>query len=116
MRSAQWQAILSPSDHRELREGPEGLGVDISIPRAFREEFVVLYTTGPGLVSRTLAEYPDAMEEVKVLFPKNVCDTGYWDRFGEYGVHLRQGGWRKPKSFLRRRLIAAWMCGRRRRC
>ena len=31
-----------------------------SIARAFRSEFFVLVTTGPGLVSRTLAEYPGA--------------------------------------------------------
>jgi hypothetical protein len=41
-----------------------------SIPRMFRSEEFVLATTGPGLVSRTLAEYPGAGEQVKVLFPE----------------------------------------------
>jgi mannosyltransferase OCH1-like enzyme len=65
-----------------------------SIPRMFREEFYVLCTTGPGLVSRTLAEYPDAANQVKVLFPENVCDKNNWNLFGKYGAHLRQGKWR----------------------
>ena len=43
-----------------------------SIPRMFHENFFVLNTTGPLLVSRTLAEYPDAAKQVKVLFPDNV--------------------------------------------
>ena len=45
-----------------------------SIPRMFRDEHFVLATTGPGLVSRTLAEYPGACDQVKVLFPEDVCD------------------------------------------
>ena len=80
-----------------------------SIPRLCRDEYYVLNTTGPGLASRTLAEYPDAATQVKVLFPKNVCDSKYWNRFGEYGVHVTQGRWHKRGSFLRSRLMAAWM-------
>jgi len=53
-----------------------------SIPRMFRGYFYVFNTTGPGLVSRTLAEYPDASKEVKVLFPENVCDSTKWSRVG----------------------------------
>jgi len=79
-----------------------------SIPRMFRKEYYVLYTTGPGLVTRTLAEYPDAATQVKVLFPENVCDSTNWHRFGSYGVHLQDGTWRKRKSFFRRRSIRAW--------
>jgi len=79
-----------------------------SIPRMFRDEFYVVNTTGPGLVSRTLAEYPDAATQVKVLFPENVCDSTNWHRFGSYGVHLQDGTWRKRKSFFRRRSIRAW--------
>lgn len=78
------------------------------IPRMFRDEYYVLNTTGPGLVSRTLAEYPDAANYVKVLFPENVCDSTYWHRFGEFGVHLMGGKWHKKKSILRRRLNAIW--------
>ncbi|MDR2017837.1 MAG: hypothetical protein LBQ00_03020 [Syntrophobacterales bacterium] len=78
------------------------------IPRIFREDFYVLNTTGPGVVSRTLAEYPDAASEVKVLFPENVCDPAYWHRFGSFGVHLQEATWRRKKSYLRRRLTWLW--------
>ena len=79
------------------------------IPRVFRDEFPVFYTTGPGLVSRTFAEYVKDKTDITVLFPGDVCDVSYWDRFGEYGIHLKQGDWRNRKSMLRRRLIALWM-------
>ena len=79
-----------------------------SIPRMFREKNNVLYTTGPGLVSRTLAEYPDAAKQVKIIFPENVCDRTSWHRFGTFGVHLMEGKWRKRKGILRRRLTAVW--------
>ena len=79
-----------------------------SIPRMFRDEFYVFYSTGPGLVSRTLAEYPDVAKQVKVLFPEDVCDSTKWSRFGEFGVHLMGGTWLKRKSILRRRLLAIW--------
>ncbi|MEC4749588.1 glycosyltransferase [Methylomicrobium sp. Wu6] len=78
------------------------------IPKLFREEYLVFYTSGPGLVSRTLAEYPDAATQVKVLFPENVCDSKYWNHFGKFGVHVAQGNWRKKQSILRRWLIYAW--------
>jgi len=80
-----------------------------SIPRMFRDRFYVFNTTGPGLVSRTLAEYPDAAKQVKVLFPENVCDSTKWSRLGEYGVHLMEGTWHNRTGFLRRRLFAVWM-------
>ena len=79
-----------------------------SIPRMFRDEYFVLATTGPGLVSRTLAEYPAASEKVKVLFPENVCDRSSWYRFGTYGIHLQAGTWRKPKGFAYRVLHRLW--------
>jgi hypothetical protein len=79
-----------------------------SIPRIFREEYYALYTTGPLLVSRTLAEFPDAEKWVKVLFPEDVCDMTYWNRFGKFGVHLMGGSWRKRKGILRRRLQGYW--------
>jgi mannosyltransferase OCH1-like enzyme len=85
------------------------------IPKLLRQEFLVFYTTGPGLVSRTLAEFPDAGRHLTVLFPKDVCDRRNWGRFGHYGVHLQQGAWRSRKSFLRRRLISAWMAWQRSR-
>ena len=74
----------------------------------FRGESFVLSTTGPGLVSRTLAEYPDARDQVKVLFPEDVCDPNSWHCFGTYGVHLHGGRWHKPKGFVRGRLKRLW--------
>jgi mannosyltransferase OCH1-like enzyme len=77
-----------------------------SIPRMSREDYGVTCTTGPGLVTRTLAEYPSAAKQVKVLFPENVCDSTTWHRFGEFGVHLQEGTWRKKRGILRRRLTS----------
>ena len=79
-----------------------------SIPRMFRSDFFVFDTAGPGLVSRTLAEYAGAPDQVKVLFPENVCDLKSWHCFGAYGVHLHGGTWREPKGFVRRRLNRLW--------
>ena len=79
-----------------------------SIPRQFRREHYVLATTGPGLVSRTLAEYPGASEQVKILFPEDVCDPNSWHCFGAYGVHLKVGTWRKRESVVRRVLERVW--------
>lgn len=79
-----------------------------SIPRMFRDDFVALVTTGPGLVSRTLAEFPGACDEVKVLFPEDVCDPNSWFCFGAYGIHLQVGGWRKPKGLVRRVSYRNW--------
>ena len=84
-----------------------------SIPRMFRSEEFVLVTTGPGLVSRTLAEYPGASEEVKVLFPKDIFDPNSWHFFGNYGVHLKAGTWRKRERLVRRVLHRNWEAWRR---
>jgi hypothetical protein len=79
-----------------------------SIPRMFRSEHFVLATTGPSLVSRTLAEYPGASEQVKVLFPEDVCDQNSWHCFGAYGVHLLAGSWRGRERLVRRVLHRVW--------
>ena len=79
-----------------------------SVPRMFVEDYRVLYTTGPLLVSRTLAMFPEVEKRVKVLFPDDVCDAKYWNRFGSFGVHLRQGGWRVKKGFLKTRFQRYW--------
>ncbi len=84
-----------------------------SIPRMFRAEYAVLDTTGPGLVSRTLAEYPYACDEVTVLFPDDVRDQGSWFRFGDYGVHLQHSSWRRQDPLLRRVLHRHWLSTRR---
>ena len=74
------------------------------VPMLSRSEYYVLYTTGPGLVTRTLAENPALAEAVTVLFPDDVCDEQSWNRFGGFGVHLMEGAWRPSHSFLRRRI------------
>jgi hypothetical protein len=79
-----------------------------SIPRMFRGEYFVQDTTGPGLVSRTLAEYPGACDQVKVLFPEDVCDPSTWYCVGVYGVHLQVGTWRKRNGVARRVLHRLW--------
>jgi hypothetical protein len=80
-----------------------------SIPRIFRRDSFVLVTTGPSLVSRTLAEFPAAREEVKVLFPDDVCDPNSWYCFGDYGVHLQVGTWRRPEGLMRKVLHRLWI-------
>lgn len=74
------------------------------VPRLSRTHFYIMYTTGPGLVSRTLAENPGLAKTVTVLFPDDVCDVGNWNRFGDLGVHLLEASWRPRNRTLRRRL------------
>lgn len=77
-----------------------------SLPRSLQQELHVIYTTGPGLVSRTLAEFHDASNQVEVLFPENVWDKkNCWNLFGKYGVHLGSSSWRTHHGEWRRRLI-----------
>jgi inositol phosphorylceramide mannosyltransferase catalytic subunit len=78
------------------------------IPRLFRKDFYVLDTTGPGLVSRTLAEFPHPASQIKVLFPPDVCDASNWHKFGDYGAHLQEGTWRTRKAFWHRKLSLIW--------
>jgi inositol phosphorylceramide mannosyltransferase catalytic subunit len=84
------------------------------IPAVFRSDFEVLNTTGPGLISRTLAENPALARTVSVLFPADVCDESTWHNFGDYGVHLMAASWRERDSFFKRR-IALWWENRARR-
>ncbi len=79
-----------------------------SIPRLFHGEFQVLNTTGPGVLSRTAAENPDATAGLTVLFPDDVRDQKGWHQFGQYGVHCMDGSWRTKGSFLHRRASWAW--------
>lgn len=84
------------------------------LPFLSRAEFFVLNTTGPGLISRTLAENPELANAVTVLFPEDVCDGRNWNRFGDLGVHFMEGSWRARSGFLRRRLaqeLEAWKLG-----
>ena len=73
-----------------------------------RRDYYVLNSTGPGLLTRTLAENFEAGDqEVHVLFPADVRDKKDWHLFGNYGVHLMRAGWRK-KSYLRDRFAWRW--------
>jgi inositol phosphorylceramide mannosyltransferase catalytic subunit len=77
-------------------------------PLFSKSEWYVLNTTGPGLLSRTLAENPRLARTVKVLFPEDVCDVRTWNVIGDFGIHLMEGTWRPSTSFLRRRLAQKW--------
>ena len=77
-------------------------------PFLSRSEFQVLNTTGPGLLSRTLAENSALSKNIRILFPDDVCDVRYWNQFGDLGVHLMDGSWRTKKGFVRRRLAQLW--------
>ena len=74
------------------------------MPLLSRAEHHVLYATGPGLLSRTLAENPALGEMMTVLFPEDVCDDRTWNVFGTFGIHVMEGTWRPSTSFVRRRL------------
>ncbi len=78
------------------------------LPPLFRSEYVVLNTTGPGLISRTLAEHAELTKEVTVLFPEDLSDMSTWNHFGDLGIHMMDGSWRVRSSFLRRRLANYW--------
>lgn len=79
-----------------------------NMPPLSKVEFYILNTTGPGLISRTLAENSELAKDMLVLFPEDVRDVRYWNRFGEYGVHLMDGSWRMKSNFLYRRLAMYW--------
>jgi inositol phosphorylceramide mannosyltransferase catalytic subunit len=72
-------------------------------PPFMRDEFFVLNSTGPGLVSRTLAEDGKLRKTVTVLFPDDICDVQNWNRFGELGIHLVSNSWRPERSFVIRK-------------
>jgi hypothetical protein len=77
-------------------------------PPFLRSEYLVLNTTGPGLITRTLAENTELAKEVQVLFPKDLSDMSTWNRFGDLGIHMMEGSWRTRGAFLRRRMANYW--------
>jgi inositol phosphorylceramide mannosyltransferase catalytic subunit len=86
------------------------------VPAFSKTEHQVLYSTGPGLLSRTLAESPALAATVTVLFPEDVCAVETWNTFGHLGVHLMEGTWRPSTSVVRRRLAQkceSWALQRR---
>jgi hypothetical protein len=84
------------------------------IPSLFHSEFYVLNTTGPGLLSRTLAENPDAARRVTVLFPEDVSDQRNWHQFGHLAIHAMEGSWRTKGNYFRRRVTNLWEARARR--
>jgi hypothetical protein len=78
------------------------------VPPLSRADHYVLYTTGPGILSRTLAENPTLASTVTVLFPEDVCEPQSWNQFGTLGVHVMEGTWRRRTSVFRRRLAQHW--------
>ena len=77
-------------------------------PPFLRNEYRSLNTTGPGLITRTLAENVELGKSVTVLFPEDLSDMRTWNCFGPYGVHLGEGSWRTKGIFLRRKLAYLW--------
>jgi len=69
-------------------------------PPLIGDDYFILNSTGPGLVTRTFAENPELARTVRVLFPEDVCDVRNWNRFGDYGVHLADSSWRPHRSFV----------------
>jgi len=100
---------------RALREPRWVAPMLAGIPRIFRDDYRVLATTGPGLITRTLFEDSRAARQVTVLFPADVCDERNWHQFGTYGVHAMDGSWRQKLPFLHRKLELWWEGGLRRR-
>jgi inositol phosphorylceramide mannosyltransferase catalytic subunit len=85
------------------------------VPALSRLDHYVLYTTGPGLLSRTLAENPAIASTVTVLFPKDVYEPRSWNQFGDIGTHIMEGTWRPMKSVFRRRVQQRWEAWRLKR-
>jgi inositol phosphorylceramide mannosyltransferase catalytic subunit len=77
-------------------------------PPLFRDESLVLNTTGPGLLSRTMAEESELAQNVTVLFPEDVCERRTWNQFGDLGIHLMDGSWRSKSGALHRRVANYW--------
>jgi hypothetical protein len=91
------------------QEHPEWVEPSLrGIPHLFRDDFVVLNTTGPLMLSRTLAENAGLVHEVEILFPDDVRSPDTWHKFGAVGVHLMEGSWRRRESLVRRRLRMLW--------
>jgi len=100
------RGLRDPEWNRQMHRG---------VPRLFRGQFIATNSTGPGLVTRTLAEREDLRSSVTVLFPDDVCEPSTWHSFGDYGAHLMNASWRRKEGFVRRQLARAWENRSRRR-
>jgi inositol phosphorylceramide mannosyltransferase catalytic subunit len=78
------------------------------LPWLLTPEYLVLNTTGPGLISRTLAENSELASTVTVLFPDDLYVASSWNRFGDLGVHLMDASWRARGGFLQRKVAQYW--------
>lgn len=74
------------------------------LPALTKSEFYVLVSTGPGLVTRTLAENPNLARKITVLFTDDVCDPTKWNHFGDIGIHVMDGTWRAKKNIVHKKL------------
>ena len=90
--------LRAQTDRRWL---DESLG---SVPWLLRDDLHPIYATGPGLVTRTLAEYREVEHPVRILCTGDPGDRRHWNLFGSHGVHLRQSSWRKSRGYLVSRL------------
>jgi hypothetical protein len=97
------QAIIENCVRAQRDPGWAALAMPKYLPLS-RAENHVLFTTGPGLVSRTLAENPELAKSVKILFPDDLSDPGNWHCFGDIGVHLMDSSWRPRSGRLRKQL------------
>jgi len=79
------------------------------IPFIFQKDFYAFYTSGPGLVTRTLAERNDIADRITILFPEDACDINYWSCFGNIGIHLHKGTWVGRKAFIHNKLLRLWV-------
>ncbi len=77
-------------------------------PWILADESLILNTTGPGLLSRCLAENSEVAKTITVLFPEDLYEENSWNCFGEFGIHLMEGSWRVRAGFLWRRASQYW--------
>ncbi len=80
----------------------------VAVPRLFRSDYAVFNTTGPGLLTRTLAENPHLTRDVTILMPSDPGNQAHWHNFGTYGIHLMEHTWRGTPHPVRKRLFALW--------
>jgi inositol phosphorylceramide mannosyltransferase catalytic subunit len=83
---------------RAQREPDWAEATSTGVPFLSKHDYRVLGTTGPILLTRTLAEEP--VGDIAVLFPEDVCDRREWFRFGRTGIHLMSGSWRGGRGFF----------------
>jgi len=79
-----------------------------SIPAILRKSSFVLCTTGPLLVTKTFVENPQLHSSIEILRPGDICDRRNWNKFGEYGLHLRNGSWRTRSNYLYKLYWMIW--------